>query len=69
MATGLAHSARTDLLIGMVNTGVATPIGVALGAFSGYYAGRLVEKRADARVELLQTTPQFILVLMMIGLI
>src|ERR1700694_3167810 len=43
MAAGLAYGARTALLIGMVSTGAALSIGVVIGAFSGYYAGRFVE--------------------------
>jgi peptide/nickel transport system permease protein len=68
MAAGLAYGARTALLIGMVSTGAALSIGVVIGAFSGYYAGRFVESALMRIVELFQTMPQFILVLVMIAL-
>jgi peptide/nickel transport system permease protein len=68
MAAGLAHGARTALLIGMVSSGAAMSIGVAIGAFSGYYAGGLLESALMRVVELFQTMPQFILVLVMITL-
>ena len=68
MAAGLAHGARTALLIGMVSSGAAMSIGVAIGAFSGYYAGGLLESALMRVVELFQTMPQFILVLVMIAL-
>ena len=68
MAGGLAHGARTALLIGMVSSGAAMSIGVAIGAFSGYYAGGLLESALMRVVELFQTMPQFILVLVMIAM-
>ncbi len=68
MAAGLAHGARTALLIGMVSSGAAMSIGVAIGAFSGYYAGGMLESALMRVVELFQTMPQFILVLVMITL-
>jgi peptide/nickel transport system permease protein len=68
MAAGLAYGARTALLIGMVSTGAAMSIGVVIGAFSGYYAGRFVESVLMRMVELFQTMPQFILVLVIIAL-
>jgi peptide/nickel transport system permease protein len=68
MAAGLAYGARTALLIGVVSTGAAMSIGVVIGAFSGYYAGRFVESALMRVVELFQTMPQFILVLVMIAL-
>jgi peptide/nickel transport system permease protein len=68
MAAGLAYGARTALLIGMVSAGAAMSIGVVIGAFSGYYAGRFVESALMRLVELFQTMPQFILVLVMIAL-
>jgi peptide/nickel transport system permease protein len=68
MAAGLAHGARTALLIGMVSSGAAMSIGILIGAFSGYYAGGLLESALMRVVELFQTMPQFILVLVMIAL-
>jgi peptide/nickel transport system permease protein len=68
MAAGLAHGARTALLIGMVSSGAAMSIGVLIGAFSGYYAGGLLESALMRVVELFQTMPQFILVLVIIAL-
>ena len=68
MAAGLAHGARTALLIGIVSSGAAMSIGILIGAFSGYYAGGLLESALMRVVELFQTMPQFILVLVMIAL-
>lgn len=68
IAAGLAEGARTTLLIGIVSTGTAVSIGVVVGAFSGYYAGRFAESALMRLVELFQTMPQFILVLVMVAL-
>jgi peptide/nickel transport system permease protein len=68
IAAGLAHGARTALLIGIASTGTAMSIGVVVGAFCGYYAGRFVEIALMRLIELFQTMPQFILVLVMVAL-
>jgi peptide/nickel transport system permease protein len=68
MAAGLAHGARSALLIGLVSSAVAISIGVAIGAFCGYCAGGLLESVLMRVVELFQTMPQFILALVVISL-
>jgi peptide/nickel transport system permease protein len=68
MAAGLAHGAGTALLIGMVSSGAAMSIGVLVGAFCGYCASGWVESALMRVVELFQTMPQFILVLVIIAL-
>ena len=68
MAAGLAHGARSALLIGMVSSAVAISIGVAIGAICGYCAGTVLESALMRVVELFQTMPQFILALVVISL-
>lgn len=68
MAAGLAHGARSALLIGMVSSAAAISIGVAIGAFCGYCAGSMLESALMRVVELFQTMPQFILALVVISL-
>src|SRR5688572_26902711 len=39
IAAGLAHGARTSLMVGVVATVVAVTIGTVLGGFAGFYGG------------------------------
>jgi peptide/nickel transport system permease protein len=67
LAAGLAHGARTALLIGFVSTSAALLVGVAAGAVAGYYGG-WIESAVMRVTELFQTMPQFILVLVLVVL-
>src|SRR5262249_52898041 len=40
VAAGLAHGARTSLMIGVLATSVAVLVGTVIGATAGYYGGR-----------------------------
>lgn len=61
----LFHGARTSLLIGLTATLVAITIGVAMGAFAGYYGGR-VDTWLMRVTEAFQTVPNFILLLVLV---
>ncbi|MDB5818440.1 MAG: transporter permease, partial [Rhizobacter sp.] len=61
----LFHGARTSLLIGFTATLVAVTIGVAMGAVSGYYGGR-VDTWLMRVTEAFQTVPNFILLLVLV---
>src|SRR2546427_1083810 len=39
VAAGIAHGARTSLLIGLLATTVAVMVGTAIGGIAGYYGG------------------------------
>ena len=39
VASGIAHGAKTSLLIGLIATLAAVFIGIIFGAFAGYYGG------------------------------
>ena len=41
VASGIAHGAKTSLLIGLIATLAAVFIGIIFGAFAGYYGGRI----------------------------
>ena len=41
VAAGIAHGARTSLLIGLVSTMVAVLLGTLIGGIAGYYGGKV----------------------------
>jgi peptide/nickel transport system permease protein len=67
IAAGLFHGARVSLLIGMVATGVALLIGVAVGAVAGYFGG-LAENALMRLTELFQTIPAFLFAIVLVAI-
>lgn len=65
IAAGLCYGARTSLLIGVVSTAAALLVGGAVGALAGYYRG-LVDDILMRLSELIQTIPQFMLVIVLV---
>jgi peptide/nickel transport system permease protein len=65
IAAGLCYGARTSLLIGVVSTAAALLVGGAVGAVAGYYRG-LVDDILMRLSELIQTIPQFMLVIVLV---
>lgn len=67
IAAGLFHGARVSLLIGMVATGVALLIGVAVGAAAGYFGG-LADNALMRLTELFQTIPAFLFAIVLVAI-
>jgi len=68
VAAGIAHGARASLAIGITATLVAMLIGTALGAFSGYFGGRI--DYALMRVtEFFQTIPTFLFAIVLVAIL
>lgn len=68
IAAGLAHGARTSLLIGLVATVVALAIGTVLGGLAGYYGG-LVDDALMRFTEFFQTIPSFIFAIVLVAIL
>ncbi|HEV8440097.1 MAG TPA: ABC transporter permease [Methylomirabilota bacterium] len=68
VAAGIAHGARTSLLIGLLATAVAVLVGVVTGGVAGYYGGRIDD--ALMRVtEFFQTIPTFLFAILLVAIL
>jgi peptide/nickel transport system permease protein len=67
VASGIAHGAKTSLLIGLVATLAAVFIGIIFGAFSGYYGGR-VDDFLMRITEIFQTIPSFVFAILLVAI-
>ncbi|MBT5298986.1 MAG: ABC transporter permease [Rhodospirillaceae bacterium] len=67
VASGIAHGAKTSLLIGLVATLAAVFIGIIFGAFAGYYGGR-VDDLLMRVTEIFQTIPSFVFAILLVAI-
>ncbi len=67
VAAGIAHGARVSLLIGLWATVLGLALGVSIGAIGGYFGGWLDDVALRA-VELFQTVPPFLLVIVLVAI-
>ncbi|MEP2641574.1 ABC transporter permease [Roseobacter sp.] len=67
VAAGIAHGAKTSLLIGLLATLVAVFIGVIMGALAGYYGG-LVDNLLMRTTEMFQTIPSFLFAILLVAI-
>ncbi|MEM6676405.1 MAG: ABC transporter permease [Pseudomonadota bacterium] len=67
VAAGIAHGAKTSLLIGLVATIVAVCIGVIMGALAGYYGG-WIDDVLMRTTEMFQTIPSFIFAILLVAI-
>lgn len=68
VAAGVAHGARTSLVIACLATGVAVLVGTAVGALAGYHGGWLDD--ALMRVtEFFQTIPTFLFAIVLLAIL
>lgn len=67
IAAGIAHGARTSLFIGFVATAIGLALGVLIGGVGGYFGG-WVDRLLLQLTELLQATPVFLLVVVIVAL-
>jgi peptide/nickel transport system permease protein len=68
VAAGVAHGARTSLLIGCLATGAAVMIGTAIGGLAGYYGGR-VDDALMRVTEFFQTIPTFLFAIVLLAIL
>ncbi|OPY71488.1 MAG: Glutathione transport system permease protein GsiD [Syntrophorhabdus sp. PtaU1.Bin050] len=62
------YGSRISLLVGFVSVGIATLIGIMIGAISGYYGG-VVDELIMRFVDLMMCFPTFFLILAVIALL
>jgi peptide/nickel transport system permease protein len=67
LAAGLAHGARVSLLVGFVAAAVGVLVGTLVGSAAGYFGGR-VDAVLTWLVEIFQTTPTFLLVIVIVAI-
>ena len=67
VAAGIAHGARTSLLIGLVATFVAVMIGVITGALAGYFGGWIDDVLMRV-TEMFQTIPSFVFAILLVAI-
>lgn len=64
---GIAHGARTSLLIGLVATVVAVVFGALMGALAGYYGG-WIDDLLMRITEVFQTIPSFVFAILLVAI-
>jgi peptide/nickel transport system permease protein len=68
VAAGVAHGARTSLMIGVVATLIAVAIGTLVGGIAGYFGG-LVDDALMRLTEIFQTIPSFIFAIVLVAIL
>jgi peptide/nickel transport system permease protein len=68
VAAGIAHGARTSLLIGLIATAVALVLGSLMGGLAGYYGG-WVDDVLMRVTEIFQTIPSFIFAILLVAIL
>jgi peptide/nickel transport system permease protein len=64
----VVYGSRISLLVGFVSVGIATLIGLLIGAVSGYYGG-IIDEAVMRFVDLMMCFPTFFLILAVIALL
>lgn len=67
VAAGIAHGAKTSLLIGLIATLAAVFIGIFFGALAGYYGGH-IDDMLMRITEIFQTIPSFIFAILLVAI-
>jgi len=67
VAAGIAHGAKTSLLIGLLATLVAVFVGIVMGALAGYYGG-VIDNLLMRTTEMFQTIPSFIFAILLVAI-
>ncbi|MEL6997201.1 MAG: ABC transporter permease [Pseudomonadota bacterium] len=67
VAAGIAHGAKTSLLIGLIATLVAVLVGVIMGALAGYYGG-IIDDLLMRTTEMFQTIPSFVFAILLVAI-
>jgi peptide/nickel transport system permease protein len=64
---GIMHGARISVLIGVVSTAIGVSIGIAVGATAGYFGG-WIDDLLVRLIEIFQTFPPFLLVIVLVSI-
>ena len=64
---GIVHGARISLTVGVVATLIGLTIGITVGAFAGYFGG-LVDDILVKLIEIFQTLPNFVLLVVLVAI-
>jgi len=67
LAAGIVHGARVSLLVGLTAATVSVVLGSLVGALAGYYGGR-ADRVLTWLIEIFQTTPSFLLVVVVVSI-
>lgn len=67
VAAGIAHGAKTSLMIGLVATSVSVLVGTTIGGVGGYFGGR-VDDILMRITEVFQTIPSFIFAILLVAI-
>ncbi|MEO1678183.1 MAG: ABC transporter permease [Pseudomonadota bacterium] len=67
VAAGIAHGAKTSLLIGLMATIVAVVVGIVMGALAGYYGGA-IDNLLMRLTEMFQTIPSFVFAILLVAI-
>ena len=67
VAAGIAHGAKTSLLIGLIATIAAVFIGIIFGVLAGYYGGR-TDDLLMRITEIFQTIPSFVFAILLVAI-
>ncbi len=67
IGAGLAHGARVSLLVGLTAATVGVSLGTLIGATAGYFGGK-VDAVLNWLIEIFQTTPSFLLVVVIVSI-
>lgn len=68
IAAGIAHGARTSLLVGLLATASAVLVGVAVGGVAGYHGG-WVDDGLMRLTEFFQTIPSFLFAIVLVAIL
>jgi peptide/nickel transport system permease protein len=68
VAAGIAHGARTSLMIGLLATAAAVAVGTVIGGVAGYYGG-LVDDVLMRVTEFFQTIPTFLFAILLVAIL
>jgi len=67
VAAGIAHGAKTSLLIGLLATAVAVGFGAVMGGLAGYYGGWIDDVLMRV-TEMFQTIPSFVFAILLVAI-
>ena len=68
VAAGIVHGSRASLLVGSLSAAIGLALGMIVGAVAGYSRG-LLGTMALRLIELFQTVPNFILVIVIVAIV
>ncbi len=68
VAAGIAHGARTSILIALLATAISILVGTTIGALAGYFGGRL-DNALMRLTEFFQTIPSFVFAIVLVAIL